>query len=179
MPARDPTKTQLDNPELVRDLISQLEIIGQIGLLDFVPAVNPVFIVGSRNLNINTDPPVYQSAQIFDQAAFGAVAGTVLADTGQLPAGDYDIWANLSGSGISTPGNSGHLVIEHRNAANAATLATLLQIGLPTTVGTMFGHLPLTGYRIALDERIRAIMLGAGMSGVSTCSFGVRVRPSP
>lgn len=179
MPVRDPTKTQLDNPQLVADLINELQIIGTIGLLDFIPAVNPVFIVGSRGLAINVELPVFQSAELFDGSGANQVAGTILADTGQLAAGDYDIWANLGVAGVSTPGNTGQVVLQHRNAANAATLATIVQVGLFTSAGVVFGSLPLTGYQIAQDERIRASVVGATISGIAHCSMGVRRRPTP
>jgi len=179
MPPRDPTRTQLDNPELVRDLIAQLEIIGQIGLLDFVPAVNPVFIVGSRGLSITNDPPVYEPAEIFDGTAAGPAANTVVADSGALPAGDYDIWANLGTAGQANAGTFAIVALQHRNAANAATLATLLQIVVNTNGQRGFGSLPQTGYRLAINERIRAITLLQVISGGVSASFGVRLRPVP
>ena len=179
MPVRDPRIPQLDNPELVAALLNELQIIGQIGLLDFVPAVNPVFIVGSRGLSINNEPPVYQSAEIFDGLALAPLANVVIADSGPLPAGDYDIWASIAFGGIATAGSSGQVVLQHRNAANAATLATLLQLATATVSTTGFGALPQTGYRLALNERIRVITLTQTTSGAVTASIGVRRRPTP
>ena len=180
MPTRDPRGPQLDNPELVAALLSELQIIGQIGLLDFVPAVNPVFIVGSRGLAINVEPPVYQSAEIFDGTVGNSPANTVIVDTGQLPAGDYDIWANLSAAGFNNlAGARVNIAVEHRNAANAATLATLLLISVGAVNGVTWGHLPQTGYRIALNERIRAITLLQNINSGATASMGVRRRPTP
>ncbi len=179
MPPRDPNIPQLDNPELVAALITQLEIIGGIGLLNFVPAVSPVFIVGSRGLSISNDPPVYQSAQIFDGTAAAPVANTVVADSGALPAGDYDIWANIASAGSATAGTFAILAVEHRNAANAVTLATLLRLSITTAGVSPFGSLPQTGYRLALNERIRAITLIQTISGGVAATIGVRIRPTP
>lgn len=179
MPPRDPSKTQLDNPELLAALISELQIIGQIGLIDFVPAVNPVFIVGSRGLSINVEPPVYQSAEIFSGATQAPAVNAIIADTGALPAGDYDIFCNIAGSGISAAVFSA-ITLQHRNAANAATLATLLATSHNASGNVpVFGSLPLTGYQLALDERLRVIMLLGNLTGGVTASIGVRRRPTP
>ncbi len=120
MPPRDPSVTQLDNPELVADLIGQLSVIGTIGLLDFIPAVAPVFIVGSRGLTIESQPVVYAPAEIFDAAALNPAAATVIVDTGQLPAGDYDV--NVHMDLAITVGVVQALVLIHRDAADAANL---------------------------------------------------------
>jgi len=179
MPPRDPRITQLDNPELVAALIADLEIIGQVGLLGFIPEVSPVFIVGSRGLSINNEPPAFQSAEIFDGAVFAPAVNTVLADTGQLAAGIFDIFANISSAGVATAGTGASIALEHRNAANNATLAVLLQIAVTTVGNNNWGNLPQTGYTIAQDERLRAIVLTQAISGAGTASIGARLRPVP
>lgn len=179
MPVRDPRVPQLDNPELVAALLSELQIVGQIGLLDFVPAVNPVFIVGSRGLSINVEPVVYQSAEIFDGLTLAPAVNAIIADTGQLPAGDYDLFANIGYSGTATAGSGAQVSLQHRNAANAATLATLLQIAAATSAQVDSLILPGTGYRLATNERLRVQVLSAGISGSATATIGIRRRPTP
>jgi len=179
MPPRDPNKTQLDNPELVRDLLDQLQIIGQVGLLDFVPAVSPVFIVGSRGFGINLEPPVFKSSEIFKGQLQAPTINTVIADTGQLPAGDYDIFCNIAGSGTSSAVFVA-INLEHRNAANAATLSVLLATSQNASGNvSVFGNLPLIGYRLAEDERLRVIIILGNLTGGVTGIIGVRRRTSP
>jgi hypothetical protein len=76
--------------------------------------------------------------------------GAVQADTGALAAGDYDFDIELM---VSEPAAAGHsLVVEHRNAANAATLFNLGGCPAPGAV-----QLRIRRYTLALNERIRVI----------------------
>lgn len=78
-------------------------------------------------------------------------ANAVQADTGPLAQGLYDFLVNLAVSDTVAVGKG--LVIEHRNAANAATLQVL------GGVAPNGGNAPiiLTRYSIATNERIRVI----------------------
>lgn len=180
MPPRDPNTTQLDNPALVRDLIEQLQILGTIGLLDFVPAVNPVFIVGSRGLAINVERPAYGSANITSAEASLAAASAVVGDTGPLPAGTYDIWANCE-TAANAAADGHQMALQHRNAANAATLATLAQIPISQVSRAVQDvYLPLTGYILLEDERLRWQHVGGtALAGVVSTVIAQRLRTSP
>lgn len=76
--------------------------------------------------------------------------GAVQADTGALAAGDWDFDINLTASDTIAVGKG--LIIEHRNAANGATLQTLGGID-----GANSQYIPIRRYTLALNERIRVI----------------------
>lgn len=84
-----------------------------------------------------------------NKAAAPAI-GAVLADAGALPAGLYDFQIHLVCSDTPAPGRG--MVVEHRNAANAATLKDLGGATPETTV-----DLYIRNYRLALNERLRVI----------------------
>lgn len=77
-------------------------------------------------------------------------ASAVQADTGALAAGDYDFDIELLASDVAAVGKG--LVVEHRNAANAATLQTLGGCAVPGQV-----ELHLRRYTMASNERLRVI----------------------
>lgn len=77
-------------------------------------------------------------------------ASAVQADTGALAAGDYDFTILLSAADTLLVGKG--MVIEHRNAANAATLQTLGGV-----VAGGSENVELRRYTMALNERIRVI----------------------
>jgi hypothetical protein len=77
-------------------------------------------------------------------------ANAVQADTGALVAGDYDFDIQLAASDTVAVGKG--LVIEHRNAANAATLQNLG--GIAPSGGAQFR---LRRYTLATNERLRVI----------------------
>ena len=121
MPPRDVLITQLDNPDLVADLISELRIIGTVGLLGFEPSVVPTFIVGSRGLTVTAVQVDFLPAQIFSAQSNNPAANAIITDTGPLPAGSYDIKFALSNA-ITVMAVPGSTTFEHRDAANAASL---------------------------------------------------------
>ena len=79
-------------------------------------------------------------------------ANTVLADTGALAAGNYDIEVDAGASDTVALGK--HIEIQHRNAANGANLHTFV---IPTPNSNSFVWKKVA---VALNERIR------GQSGV-------------
>lgn len=180
MAPRDPSTPQLDFPQLVADIIRQLNLTGQVGLLDFLDAVRPVYIVASREgaLDFTTALPVFGSAETFFGASINSPASTVVADTGPLPAGDYDVMANLQFNGtLAAAGQT--VVLEHRDAANAATLATLISLPITGTALNMTRDLPLTGYEIGLNERLRALSPPSAFVGGISSTIFARRRPTP
>jgi len=180
MAQRDPTRPQLDFPELVAELITRLRLTGQVGLLDFSDQVVPAFLIGSRGIDFGGASPVFTSAETFFGELQDPAISAIVVDTGPLPEGTYDFTANLSLSGSATLGGVlGPLRLEHRNAANNATLATLLGVTMktPETNGTTV--LPVLGYTIALNERFQIISPAVAMIGsVSGTIFAAR-RPTP
>lgn len=77
-------------------------------------------------------------------------ASAVQADTGALVAGDYDFDITLCASDTVAVGKG--LVLEHRNAANNATVANLG--GIPASASD---QIRLRRYTIATNERLRVI----------------------
>lgn len=77
-------------------------------------------------------------------------ANAVQADTGALPAGTYDFIIVLMVSDTVAVGKG--LIVEHRNAANGATLAVLGGVSAPESITYT------TRLTLALNERVRVIV---------------------
>ena len=179
MSQRDPDKPQLDFPQLTADIISELRLTGQVGLLDFLDEVRPVYIVSARggSLPVRTTVAAFTSASITGSSPINPAANTIISDTGPLPAGDYDMYCNLTVQG--TMNVSGRIEFQHRDAANTATLGILLTLGMTTTHQANSVQLPLIGYTLGLNERLRIIVGGGGVTGIVTLAFGFQLRPTP
>lgn len=82
--------------------------------------------------------------------------GAVIADSGAMTAGDYRVLAHLGADGVAAAGKA--IVLEHRDATNAATLKQLGRCPMP-------GSLPVRVDRLTLaaNERVRAI--GGSVAG--------------
>lgn len=185
MAERDANLPQLDFPQLTADLIRELRLTGTLGLLGMGDLVVPTFIIGSRGgaLAVTAEAPVFTSAQIFDGSVNAPAVNTVIVDSLALPAGDYDVFGSITLGG-NAPVTNATLELQHRDAANAATLAVLLNIG-GSVAGTAVNEvptlsLPLIGYRIGLNERLRVQLVDDGTaSGRCAGVIGVRIRPTP
>lgn len=101
------------------------------------------------------------------QTAAAAVAGTVVADTGALAAGDYLIEAVCAVLGVATAGVG--LVVEHRNAANSANVSVL---GACSGGGTL--DTEIDGVTIAANERIRIVVGATALPASTTAAGSVR-----
>jgi len=181
MPERDARLVQLDFPQLTADMIRELRLTGTLGVFNLLGEVRPVYIVASRGgaLDVRSSPPVFTSASIFNGFADVPAANAIIADTGALPAGNYDMFASISYEG-SLPGVRGEIQLQHRNAANAATLAVPLDLVLSGNVSRSNLVLPLVGYTLGLNERFRVQLLGGNIvSGGMTASIGILIRPTP
>lgn len=163
MPDRDPSKVQLDFPLLNADLIRQLRLTGQIGVMDFDPVVRPVFIIGDRGISIEVEQPVYEPAGIIDGSVNNAVAGSVLLDTGQLAGGIFDFKIYMSAS--LTTGAPNLVQVQHRNAANTATLDAWE--AAITHNSTMIWDYEFA-LLIALNERIRISVTATVVGRIAT-----------
>ena len=184
MPPRDATRLQLDFPDLAADIIRELRIQGTVGLLDFNDSVQPVYIVSSRGgaLDVTAEPNIFGSAEIFSSTDAGALAANlILADTGQLPAGTYDVKAIVSWVTNAAPaGATGTFDFQHRNAANAANLSNV-PLAWETELGDNIASSDTFTFAtvLALDERLRFQLLIAGFNGrVGTTIMAAR-RPAP
>lgn len=179
MAGRDPNIPQLDFPQLVADLIADLRLTGQVGLLDFSDLVRPVFIIGSRggSLQVTAAPPVFSSASVAGATQINPVANTLIAGTGPLPAGDYDVFCSISFNGVMNV--TGAVVLQHRDAADAATLEQLLQLGMTTTQHAQTILLPTIGYTLALNESLRVIVILGNVTGTVSSAIGSLLRPTP
>lgn len=177
MPVRDPNKTQLDFPLLVADLIQQLRLTGALGVLDFEPTVLPVFIIGDRGLDVNIQEIVWLPAENFAVTVVNPASGAILIDTGALPAGDYDVISGWTASSMQTTMD---LQMQHRNAANAATLA--FWPGNQNQAGpTGPDGIRRFALRLALNERLRyeLVVGGGGVTSQVSCWMQVKRRVEP
>jgi len=182
MAERDPSKPQLDFPQLVADIIEQLNLTGQIGLLDFLPTVQPVYLAAARSgVTLGSfDNPTFTSATIFSARTASPVAATTFVDTGQLAAGTYELMAMAEGA-LHTGGADSWVMLQHRNAANNANLAEILGMPAEQNVRQRQGvNLPLIRYEIALNERLRW-QFGSAIAGTGGvfCMIALRVVPTP
>lgn len=117
----------------------------------------PAALVGGR-LDVNVGAVAATIKAREDTAAMTWVSlksaapalNTVQADTGALAAGDYDFDVLLAASDTVAVGKG--LILEHRNAANGATLQTLG--GIPAPGQQWF---QIRRYTMALNERMRVL----------------------
>lgn len=79
------------------------------------------------------------------------IAAAVIADTGALGAGEYRLEIELSAEAVAAAGKG--LRVEHRNAANGATVNTLG--GVP---GGASRDILVTRVTLAASERVRVVV---------------------
>lgn len=97
-------------------------------------------------------------------SAAAAAIDTVVADTGALPAGTYRIDVNAGILGVQTAGVG--FVVEHRNAANAATLEVL--------GGGVQGQVAVDRLVVATNERVRVKVDAVALPLLTKLSANVR-----
>lgn len=178
MPPRDPSKVQLDFPDLVADLISDLNLRGTVGLMDFVDSMQPVYVAGSREgaLSLANLQPTFTTAEIFADQTGSPAANAVLADTGALVAGTYDVYA-MASWGYSPAVSAGPIFdFQHRNAADAVTLARVPYASLVAVADGQHDNLSFTyATVVAENERLRwQLLLGAAVGPTSTVIMASR-----
>lgn len=93
-----------------------------------------------------------------------AAAATIVADTGPMAAGAYRAEIFLGFSGVAAAGK--HLVLEHRDATNAATLHSIALVPAPGTLQTVIERINL-----AANQRLR-IIVGAVAAGAGEVTQG-------
>jgi len=159
MPPRDASKVQLDFPVLTADLIDQLRLTGVIGVMDFLPEVRPTFIIGARGLTATVNPPTFLQSEIFSVEATNPAANSVVVDTGQLAAGDYDVVLAWGQTQTTVQVTSPQMQL--RDAADAVTL---LQWFLPSNIIANVNTNITFAINILLNQRIR-LFTGAALIG--------------
>jgi len=178
MPPRDPTQIQLDFPELVADIIGQLSLLGQVGLLGFSPEVVPVYIAAARggSLAVTAGNPIVTDAGLASSNDLGPGLNAVLADTGQLVEGVHDFTVGIE---FANDAVAGFVFLQHRDAAN---LVTLSQIPLPRVNAQPHGTaMPISfAMRMQTNERVRW-QIDAASTGTSRWGSYIMstLRPSP
>ncbi len=176
------------DPALQAAVIRQFNLRGELAPFNLTENVIPVFDIGKltslaeaptvvtttfgqQGLRIGTDsaseglitrPKAFDDAQIVNSGAVvNPAAGTVLADTGQLAAGDRMVhWLINSNAAAVTD-----FSVEWRDAANAVTIAIwTFFVGGNTESVQMFNPLVLT---FATNERLRIVATGVVVGTVN------------
>jgi len=166
-----PGTPEVDDPLLVADLIALLSIKGAIGRLPLADIVLPVVNLGDVvTPQIEVLSPVYQSTDVFSAGqVVNPALGAVLADTGALIAGVYDLIMYGAALGVGTA----NLIVQHRNAANTATLAEW-EVLFQAPVGEWFTQpLPRLSYQFGDNERLRIITRFAEVGSEYATIFAV------
>jgi hypothetical protein len=115
-----------------------------------------------RAAEVGGPPTAWASGRVV-----AAAAGSVIADTGQLAAGDYLVEIEMAFLGTVAAGKG--VAAEHRNAANSATLH---QMGGAS--GGAGGSAVARRVTIATNERIRVVQEVVGGAGEVSIA-GIRV----
>lgn len=146
-----------------QDLLTSLGITRNQIPFDLRSEVIPVVLVGGTVSFLASPTPAYGVTDIFTAGPLVApIAGTVLADTGQLPAGTYTVQAFIS------MGDSNFIQFQWRDVANAASLWTQDMFNIITNVGGPATIQFAARFDVLnTDERFRVIIPGAGGVGVT------------
>lgn len=97
-------------------------------------------------------------------------AAALIADTGALPAGDYKVELDLDAAAALAAGKQ--LIVEHRNAANAATLRQLGACTAGASKSVTIARVPL-----AANERIRVIVGAVLFAAGEVATAAIRAYP--
>ncbi len=114
---------QLNDPQLEADLLRVLSIRGPLGKINIVDAILPVVLMGTvRPFDFQVLQPSFDVAAVFAGATTNPGISAVIVDTGQLPAGTYDVKINVS---YATAGSVlGFLQLQLQRGAIPATVAS-------------------------------------------------------
>jgi len=173
MAERDPTVPQSDDTEALAETIRVLNIVGPLGRFNVLDTIIPTFSMGEvAQQTIQVVSPSFRSTDIFSTGIqVNAAAGLVLADTGQLAVGTYDMLLQMSSSQDEV---ATEFQVQFRNAANAANVAVWPYVmrGTDAVIATLTFAL-----EIAANERLRIVNIaaGAGTDRVAATIFA-RVR---
>lgn len=152
MADKDPNLPQSADPELQANLVRLLRVQGPLGELNVLDVIIPTVTMGQVvPLDVQVRQPRFRSTDVFSVGFLqGAAIDTIHADTGQLAAGDYDIQLYIS------PNSSTDSIwrVEHRNAANNATLA---QWGTTSPINASQNLQQTLAYELGDNERLRIL----------------------
>lgn len=124
MAERDANVPQVNDPQLEADLLRVLRVRGPLGVLNVLDGIVPVVLMGTvRPFDFQVLQPAFSPGNIFSSQDTSPGVNTVLLDSGPLPAGTYDVIFNANI--INLGSGAGYLRMQHRDSANAATLADL------------------------------------------------------
>ena len=148
----------VQKPGLFEDLLKRLGVNRPLSPFQLDGDVVPVVIVESGISFVAAPTPAYTVQDIFTAGEqIAPAAGTVLADTGQLPVGQYSVQVFLGA------GEGNTFDFQWRNAANAVTLRNI-RLHVPVEA---FPQL-LSRFTVAnANERFRVLNVGAGTVGVA------------
>lgn len=177
MPPRNPSGVQLDFPALVADVIRDLRLQGTVGLLDFDTAVQPIYIVGARpgGAIFQQQPIIFDGPSIHAASAQNPAVNSVILDTGQLTAGVFDVFCSISFDGGATL--DGTFDLQHRDAANAVTLATPFSMAFSQTNNAHTGATPIFALTLTNNDRLRVQTLVNAAQGRCAANIWAQRRP--
>lgn len=162
MAERDPAVPQSDDQDLQADLVRLLQIVGPLGRFNVADIIVPVVSMGDVvTRTIESRTRAFRSSEVFTEGRqTAAPLFTLHADTGPaLTAGIYDLMVHIAA--CNTPNTPWD--IEHRDAANAATVVSW---NANTTNQGGVGLDQSFAYEFALNERLRirnALAIGVGI----------------
>jgi len=144
----------------VADMIRDLKVVGNLGILNVADGIIPVYLLGQRTaFQVEVQSRFYAPTEVFSIGEVITPApGTVLADTDELQGGIYDLQITI-GSSVSTS-ESMATVVEHRDRTNTVNINAW---SLPI-LGFGFSAFD-TSLVIDVDERLRVITAGTIGSG--------------
>lgn len=114
--------------------------------------------------------PHHPHAWFTGRVAGALAGGAVLADTGALPAGRYNFIIRLAQADVIAAGVG--LFIEHRNAANGATVKDLGGL----TPGGGGAEFEIDNYDLVANERVRVVggSAASGAASLQVAAIGVQ-----
>jgi len=159
----DPNLPQVVDTERTVDLTRLLQIRGPLGVLNVLDTIVPVVNMGDVvTRTVRVEQPVFSSSTVFSAGLLvAAPLNTVHADTSALAEGDYDVII----LGHANSSISFNWAFEHRDAANAANLATWFGATFENDTGGAPLPVQRFAYSFAPNERLRVLNLTAVPAG--------------
>jgi hypothetical protein len=151
----DPNLPQVVDPERTVELTRLLQVRGPLGVLNVLDTIVPVVSMGDVvPRTITVLPPAFRTTDIFtNQQQIAQPLDTILADTGALAEGTYDLLVQWSHQGDAVNQN---FRFEFRNAANTANLA-LWTLALRMVSSDSIGGNLNFALEFAANERLRIV----------------------
>ena len=160
----DPNTPQVVDPERTVDLTRLLQIRGPLGVLNVLDTIVPVVNMGDVVARtVTVQQPSFRTTDIFSNGwTVVGSAGLILADTGALEEGTYDVLVHVT---ANTNVSQQRVETQIRNAANTANLAVWAHgVGVVTEGTDSFVSYSLA-LELGINERLRIIQVLAGLAG--------------